>query len=76
MKKITACPLCGSKEGFYTTADYLNVRYMEGFNGEEKDNSEMFDNARIKGHRFAYCISCNQKIGSAEKFEKNTKLCR
>ncbi len=72
-KKITVCPHCGSEEGFYTTLDYIDVPYMRGFNGEEKNNIEMFDNAKIKEHRYAYCIDCGEKIGSAEQLLKQIK---
>lgn len=70
-KKITECPHCGSKEGFYTLTNYLGVPYMKGFNGEEKDNSEMYDNAiSCRTRRYAYCIDCGEKIGTAYQLEK------
>lgn len=70
-KKITECPHCGSKEGFYTLTDYLGVPYMKGFNGEEKDNSEMYDNTReFHERRYAYCIDCCEIIGTARRLEK------
>ncbi len=75
IKKITACPYCGSKEGFYTESDYIRVPYMYGYSGEEKDNSEMYDNAQsIKDRRYAYCIDCGKKIGSAARLLKNAGL--
>lgn len=73
-KKITACPHCGSKEGFYTESDYIRVPYMNGYNGEEKFNGDMYDSAHtIHERRFAYCINCGEKIGSAERLLKQIK---
>lgn len=46
---------------------------MRGFNGEEKNNMEMLDNAKIKEHRYAYCIDCREKIGSAKQLLKQIK---
>ena len=71
MKKITVCPHCGSDEGFYIESDYIRVPYMYGYNGEEKHNGEMYDHARsIHERRFAYCIDCGEKIGSAKQLLK------
>lgn len=68
MKKITTCPHCGSTEGFYTEDDYIRVPYMCGYNGEEKNNAEMYDRAHtVKTRRYAYCIDCREKIGSAKR---------
>lgn len=73
MKKITACPHCGSKEGFYTETDYIRVPYMLGYNGEEKDNSAMYENAITKRKRDAYCIDCGKKIGTANRMMMQLK---
>lgn len=70
-KKITECPHCGSKEGFYTLTDYIGVSYKLGFNGEEKDNTEMYDNPeKYHTRRYAYCITCNEVVGTAYALTK------
>jgi hypothetical protein len=68
--KIEKCPYCGSTEGFYTLTDYLNVPYRYGFNGEDKYNGEMYDQADCHQKRYAYCMSCNAKIGTANQLLK------
>lgn len=74
-QKITECPHCGSKEGFYTLTDYIGVRYMIGYNGEEKDNSEMFDSPeKYHNHRYAYCVECNGIIGTANRLMKQINI--
>ena len=70
-QKITECPHCGSKNGFYTLSDYIDVPFMYGFNGEEKDNTSMFDSVyKFKYHRYVYCIDCGGIIGTAYKLYK------
>lgn len=70
-KKIVSCPHCGSTEGFYTRTNYIGVPYRMGFNGEEKDNSEMYDNAlEYKEKRYAYCINCDEVICTAKRIHK------
>lgn len=66
-QKITECPHCGSKDGFCIYTDYIGVPYMYGFNNEQKDNREMYDNThRFHQHRYAYCIDCGEIIGTAK----------
>lgn len=70
-KKITECPHCRSKEGFYILSDYIGVPYKHGYNGEEKDNSEMFNNPdKYHTHRYAYCIDCYKVVGTAYALAK------
>lgn len=66
-KKINSCPHCGSKKGFYIESDYLAVRYCIGFDGVEQDNSEMFNNSRVRERRYAYCINCEARLGNADR---------
>lgn len=64
-KKINSCPHCGSKRGFYVESDYLAVRFCIGFDGVEHDNSSMFDDAKVRERRYAYCIECEARLGNA-----------
>lgn len=65
-KMIDKCPHCGSAEGFYTLSDYINVPLKIGFDGSERDNSEMYDCVTdIRYHRYAYCLECGEVIGNA-----------
>lgn len=61
-KKITRCPHCGSEEGIFTKATLKCVRHFCGFNGEEQDNSEMYDDAVQIGGEIAYCQECLKPI--------------
>ena len=70
MKKITKCPYCGSTEGFYYYFDAINCVARQGFNGEEIDNTEMYECASQKIHRFAYCCDCDAKIGTSIRLIK------
>lgn len=47
-KKITRCPHCGSTEGIFTKTVYRNVIHNIGFDGEEQENYEMYDEATIE----------------------------
>ncbi len=74
VRKITCCPHCGSKEGFFTRTDYIGVPYQHGYNGEELDNGEMYDKAlEYRTRRYAYCISCEKPIGTARQMMKQLK---
>lgn len=65
-KSIDKCPHCGSAEGFYILSDCINVPIRSGFDGSEKDNSDMYDCATdVHYHRYAYCMECDEVIGNA-----------
>lgn len=71
MKRLmTECPHCGSDWGIYTKCTYHEVRYCEGFAGEEQDNGEMFDNARVTGGHLVYCQNCDKVICRLSTLEK------
>ena len=62
-KQIQRCPHCGSTEGLYTKTTYVNVPNCFGFNGEQRDNSEMYDNTEsFRGGETAYCQTCNKVV--------------
>lgn len=60
---ITCCPYCGSAAGIYTRTTFVNVPYHMGFDGSERDNSDMYDQAeRLLGGQTAYCQACGRAI--------------
>ena len=62
-KPITCCQHCGSKEGIFTKTTYHRVPWRCGFNKEEQDNGEMYDNTEmITGGEIAYCQVCGKAI--------------
>lgn len=62
-KKITRCPHCGSDEGVFTKTTFVNVPCYLKFNGEEMDNTEMYDNAEdVRGGAMVYCRSCRKTV--------------
>ncbi len=69
-KRINVCPYCGSPDGFYYYFDAVNCVFRMGFNGEELDNSEMYDFSETRRRRYVYCNTCDRKIGTVNKFMK------
>lgn len=74
MKAITSCPHCGSDEGIMTKTTLVNIPWMCGFNYEEQDNGEMYDNAQDSyGGKMCYCQSCGKAIARLSTFQKQWK---
>lgn len=71
---ITCCPHCGSTMGFYTMSNYLHVPHEMGFDGEERDNSSMYDQAEIEGGNLAYCMKCNRVICRISTLKKRNGI--
>ena len=71
---ITCCPHCGSAMGFYTLSNYMRVAYKTSFDGKERDNSEMYDNAEIRGGNTAYCLECNKVICRVSTLQKRNGI--
>lgn len=60
---MVECPHCGSDYGFYTRQQACGmVQYQYSFNGEEKDNSQMYDLLKFTGGIYAYCLDCNKRL--------------
>ena len=73
--KIECCPHCGSKSGFMTLTDYINVPYKRGFDELPLDNSEMYDNvSRFKQHRYVYCVECEKPICTTKEIGKQLHI--
>lgn len=69
-KSITKCPHCGSTEGYYTKCNYFNVIWRGSFDGEELDNTDMYENVRVTGGGLAYCQSCGKVICRTSTIQK------
>lgn len=71
---ITCCPHCGSTMGFYTLSNYMRVPYEIGFDGEQRDNSSMYENADIQGGNMAYCMNCGKAICRLSTIKKRNGI--
>lgn len=70
-KAIECCPHCGGVSGFFTKTTYVDVPYNRGWDGEEQDNSEMYDNVtKFIGGKTAYCQDCGKVVCRVETLEK------
>lgn len=70
-KAVVCCPHCGSTEGLYTKTTYVDVRYRFGFNNEQQDNTEMYDNVtEFRGGETAYCQDCHKAVCRMSKLRK------
>ncbi|WP_025154741.1 hypothetical protein [Morganella morganii] len=70
MKKIKGniqqCPYCGYEE-FYvraTVSGSISVFYR--FDGEDGDNTHMWDYVKTKEKKTAYCGNCQKRIGMVQ----------
>lgn len=61
---LTECPFCGGKE--YYTKGYIQgpCYYNERFDGEEAENSEMYDSTTFTAGARAYCTDCKSYLGN------------
>lgn len=60
------CPYCGFDEYYTKDRVYGTARFIRRFDGEEADNSEMFDYIIQKPGKVAYCQNCHRKIGNCD----------
>lgn len=62
---LTECPFCGGKEFYATEYVYGTIRFRRQFNGEEADNSDLYDGLRVKpSSGRVYCDECNKFLGN------------
>lgn len=62
--ELTCCPFCGNEE-FYTKQQFRGgCWYNERFDGNEADNTEMYDGLLSYGGDKAYCNNCNKYLGN------------
>lgn len=65
--ELTCCPFCGNEE-FYTKLQFRgSCWYNERFDGNEADNTEMYDGLLSYGGDKAYCNNCNKYLGNRTK---------
>lgn len=67
---IDKCPHCGSDLGLYTISTYKNVICRIGFDGEEHDNSNMYENCIVENGNNMYCQHCDKIVFRRSTFEK------
>ncbi len=61
----TACQHCGNSYHFYVMHVVSGrVGYFYGFNGDDVDNTNMWDGARLKPQKTAFCGECHKSLGS------------
>lgn len=60
---IEECPNCGSDEYYVREKYYGRCNVYMKLNGEDADNSEMYDNAMHSyTSNFAFCSECDEKL--------------
>ncbi|WP_323086623.1 hypothetical protein [Providencia alcalifaciens] len=60
----TSCKYCGNDYHFYVMyAISGRTGIFHGFNGEEVDNTHMWDAAKLKPLKTAYCGECHKSLG-------------
>lgn len=68
--KNSCCPYCGGEEYYYRQSVYGYAFYNVRFDGEETDNSEMYQYLQ---HREPYgevkCRNCERVLGKLKKGE-------
>lgn len=66
-RNIKECPYCGSEE-YYQKESYKGFReFRMRFDGEEADNSDMWDGAVEKLiSKYAWCCECHRRLFKLE----------
>ncbi len=60
---IKECPHCKSDEGYFIKMQVTgSVKCHVGFDGTERDNSDMYGQLIHKGGNVAYCSNCQKKL--------------
>lgn len=60
------CPFCGSEE-YYERMTVKGISfYHSRFDGEEAENTEMYDQLHFYGSGRAYCSECGRYLGNRE----------
>lgn len=68
---IKQCPYCESEEGFFTRMyAYGSVKHHIGFNGEERENGDMYEGLQHKGGKRAYCSNCRKYLFNISDLDK------
>lgn len=65
MKK---CKYCGSEEGYFTKeAARGTIMTFYDFDGNYRNNSNLYDGIMGYGGKYAYCIDCEKKLFEIDK---------
>lgn len=65
--ELKCCPFCGNKE-YYEKMKVSGISiYRSRFDGEEAENSEMYDGLYFNGSGRVYCSKCNRYLGNYQK---------
>ncbi|MGA6364908.1 hypothetical protein [Proteus penneri] len=62
---VMSCPHCGNDYSFYVmhTASG-STSYFYGFNGDDVDNTHLWDGVKLKSKKTAFCGECQRSLGS------------
>lgn len=72
IKDITCCPFCGCEIFFHNERVKGFIKYRFYANGDEADNTEMWDSIEsytTNAERYTYCDNCNRKIAHGDNEE-------
>ena len=60
---MSECPYCGNNKEYYTK-DFVSgrVNYEYRFDGEEADNTGVYDSLRHTSGKYAYCSDCEKRL--------------
>lgn len=61
---LKCCPFCKSEEFYEKEYAKGSITYRMRFDGEETDNSTMYDNLDHYSSGRAYCDDCNRYLGN------------
>ena len=62
--ELENCPFCGCEEYFEKSRLTGYVQYFIRFDGEETDNSNMYDTTRTMPNGKVYCGECERYLGN------------
>lgn len=64
--ELAKCPFCGSEKYYMNCYCFGRVRCNLRFDGEEADNTTMYDGLSIKQLKRVYCFHCKKYLGDIE----------
>lgn len=73
--ELECCPFCGSEEYYTKQYVYGTLRYNERFDGEEAENTELYDGLNCGNYSGrVYCRECDMYLGNKETNTVTTQL--
>lgn len=64
---LKCCPFCGCEEFYERRRASGPVRYNMRFDGDETDNSCMYDDLNYSWNGKVWCVECDRYLGNQEK---------